>query len=64
MTSSFPDQILPLPGSVETSRQVGFLFTYRVNSGTAFYIGYDDHYLQREQFELKDQVNITGTGFQ
>ena len=41
---------------------LNFLFTYRVNSGTAFYIGYDDHYRQREQFE--DQVNITGTGYQ
>ena len=40
---------------------LNFLFTYRVNSGTAFYIGYDDHYLQREQFD--DQVNITGTGY-
>ena len=39
-----------------------FLFTYRVNSGTAFFIGYDDHYRQREQFD--DQVNITGTGYQ
>ena len=29
---------------------------------TAFYVGYDDHYQQREQFE--DQVNITGTGYQ
>ena len=41
---------------------LNFLFTYRVNSGTAFYIGYDDHYRQREQFD--DQVNITGTGYQ
>ena len=41
---------------------LNFLFTYRVNSGTAFYIGYDDHYRQREQFE--DQVNITGSGYQ
>ena len=41
---------------------LNFLVTYRVNSGTAFYIGYDDHYQQREQFD--DQVNITGTGYQ
>ena len=41
---------------------LNFLLTYRVNSGTAFYVGYDDHYRQREQFE--DQVNITGTGYQ
>ena len=39
-----------------------FLLTYRVNSGTAFFVGYDDHYQQREQFD--DQVNITGTGYQ
>ena len=41
---------------------LNFLVTYRVNSGTVFFIGYDDHYQQREQFD--DQVNITGTGFQ
>ena len=41
---------------------VNFLVTYRVNAGTVFYVGYDDHYLQREQFD--DQVNITGTGYQ
>ena len=40
---------------------LNFLLTYRVNSGTAFYIGYDDHYRQREQFD--DQVNLTGTGY-
>ena len=39
-----------------------FLLTYRVNSGTAFFVGYDDHYQQREQFD--DQVNVTGTGYQ
>ena len=41
---------------------LNFLVTYRVNSGTAFYVGYDDHYQQREQFD--DQVNVTGTGYQ
>ena len=41
---------------------LNFLVTYRVNSGTVFYIGYDDHYQQRWQFD--DQVNITGTGYQ
>ena len=39
-----------------------FLLTYRVNSGTAFYIGYDDHYRQREQLDA--QVNITDSGYQ
>ena len=32
-----------------------------MNAGTAFYIGYDDHYRQREQFD--DQVNITDSGY-
>ena len=41
---------------------LNFLLTYRVNSGTAFYIGYDDHFQQREQFD--DQVNFPGTGYQ
>ena len=41
---------------------LNFLLTYRVNSGTAFFVGYDDHYQQREQFD--DQVNVTGTGYQ
>ena len=36
---------------------LNFLVTYRVNSGTAFYIGYDDHYRQLEQFD--DQLNAT-----
>jgi TolB-like protein len=38
------------------------LATYRVNSGTAFYVGYDDHYQQHEQF-YDDQVNITDRGY-
>ncbi len=41
---------------------LNFLVTYRVNSGTAFHVGYDDHYRQREQFD--DQVNSTATGYQ
>ncbi len=41
---------------------LNFLVTYRVNAGTVFFVGYDDHYRQREQFD--DQVNITGTGYQ
>ena len=45
-------------------RTVGLnlLATYRVNSGTAFYIGYDDHYQQYEQF-YDDQVNIIDRGY-
>ena len=38
------------------------LLTYRVNSGTAFYIGYDDRYQQREQFH--DHEIFPGTGYQ
>jgi TolB-like protein len=38
------------------------LLTYRVNSGTAFYIGYDDHYQQREQFD--DREIFSGSGYQ
>ncbi len=40
---------------------LNFLLTYRVNSGTAFFVGYDDHYRQRAQFD--DQVNLTDTGY-
>ena len=35
------------------------LFTYRVNAGTAFYIGYDDHYQQADHI-FRD---IDGNGF-
>ena len=41
---------------------LNFLLTYRVNSGTAFYVGYDDHYRQREQFE--DRELYPGNGYQ
>ena len=37
------------------------LATYRVNSGTAFYVGYDDHYRQYELFD--DQVNAIDRGY-
>ena len=33
---------------------VNLLFTYRVNAGTVFFFGYDDHYQQREQFDEID----------
>ena len=48
--------------SYDETLGLNFLFTYRVNSGTDFYVGYDDHYHQRSQFD--DQVNITDTGYQ
>ena len=28
---------------------LNFLLTYRVNAGTAFYVGYDDHYQQADR---------------
>ena len=31
---------------------LNFLFTYRVNAGTAFYVGYDDRYQQADHFEF------------
>ena len=30
---------------------VNVLFTYRINAGTVFYFGYDDHYRQADQLE-------------
>ncbi len=40
---------------------LNLLATYRVNSGTAFYVGYDDHYQQYELFD--DQVNAIDRGY-
>ena len=37
---------------------LNFLVTYRVNSGTAFYIGYDDHYRQGDHID--DELFPTG----
>ena len=33
------------------------LLTYRVNSGTAFYLGYDDHYIQEEAIGQGDSTS-------
>ena len=41
---------------------LNFLLTYRVNSGTALFFGYDDHYQQREQFD--DHEIFPGQGYQ
>ena len=41
---------------------LNFLLTYRVNSGTAFFVGYDDHYRQREQFN--DHELFPGSAYQ
>ena len=40
---------------------LNFLLTYRVNSGTAFYIGYDDHYQQGLRY---DEERFPTTRFQ
>ena len=40
---------------------LNFLVTYRVNAGTALYVGYNDHYRQFEP--LNEQVNITEMGY-
>ena len=65
-TYQFTDRLLlrniTQVNSFDQDLGVNFLVTYRVNSGTVFYIGYDDHYQQREQFD--EQVNITGSGYQ
>lgn len=42
--------------------RLNFLLTYRVNSGTAIFVGYDDQYQQREQFD--DPELYPGTGYQ
>ena len=34
--------------SFDQKLSLNFLFTYRVNAGTVFYAGYDDHYLQAD----------------
>jgi len=40
---------------------LNLLFTYRVNGGTVFYVGYDDHYRQERFIEdIEDQLFLTG----
>ena len=38
--------------SFDKTLGLNFLFTYRVNAGTAFYVGYDDRYQQADHFEF------------
>ena len=39
--------------------RLNILATYRINAGTAFFLGYDDHYRQRDQFEsFDDEVRL------
>ena len=40
---------------------LNFLFTYRVNSGTVFYLGYDDHYQRADRLFAED-ADINGDG--
>ncbi len=43
---------------------VNLLFTYRVNAGTVFFFGYDDHYRQADQiFDQDDEFFFTSTDF-
>ena len=45
----------------DTQFDLNLLFTYRVNGGTVFYVGYDDHYRQERFIEdLEDQLFLTG----
>jgi hypothetical protein len=41
--------------------RLNLLATYRINSGTAFFLGYDDHYRQRDQFEPFDDEVLLAT---
>ncbi len=36
---------------------LNFLFTYRVNAGTAFYVGYEDRYQQADLIEGQTDVS-------
>ena len=48
--------------SFDKTLALNLLLTYRLNSGTAFYIGYDDRYQQRDKFD--DSIVFPGTGYQ
>ena len=44
----------------DTQFDLNLLFTYRVNGGTVFYVGYDDHYRQERFIEdLEDQLFLS-----
>ena len=45
----------------DTQLDLNLLFTYRVNGGTVFYVGYDERYRQERSIEdLEDQLFLTG----
>jgi hypothetical protein len=38
---------------------LNLLATYRINAGTVFFLGYDDHYQQRDQFHsFDDEIRL------
>ena len=39
------------------------LITYRVNGGTVFYVGYDDHYRQEDQIDQLDEQFFMSNNF-
>ena len=43
---------------------LNLLATYRINAGTVFYLGYDDHYRQQDQFELMGDELLLRKDFQ
>jgi len=45
--------------SFDKELSLNLLFTYRINAGTAFYVGYDDRYQQTDRIER----DIDGDGF-
>lgn len=40
--------------TLDETVDLNFLFTYRINAGTVFYVGYDDHYQQADLIEGED----------
>ena len=48
--------------SLDGTLDLNFLLTYRVNAGTVFYAGYDDHYQQADRIEgdLLDWYDVGG----
>jgi hypothetical protein len=40
---------------------VNLLATYRLNAGTAVFLGYDDHYRQRDQFDQTSDEFLLAT---
>ena len=47
--------------SLDETVDLNFLFIYRVNAGTVFYVGYDDHYQQADLIESDFDVDDIGS---